>query len=370
MADLPSRLDYFQIGRDFVVQRAKKIDPAQVDVAGSDVNIVVGMGSVLCDAVTKQLGYRTAALLLDGCEKEDLDRYAYDRYQLTRKGASAAVVPVQLSRASFAKGAGDVPVGTVLRADSGVQYVLTSPTSFGATDLSAPLAYARAVQAGKATQVAAGQLRAFSQPGTLFDSSLEVNNLVDAAGGEDAESDDLFKGRIRDFWRTARRGTLGAIAFGALSVPGVVSANAVEALGEGGLPARVVNLYIADSSGVANAALAALVATALDDYRAGGIAVLISTSLPTIVGVQLRLAFRPNVDTVALTANVRAAVVQLINSLPVNGSLLVAQIYTVLQRFAEDGLIPLRESIVAPAGDVVPAVGQTLRTNLANVVAL
>ena len=89
--DLPTRQDLYAIGRDYVVQNAKKIDPAQVDVAGSDVNLFVGIGSVVGEALLRQLGYRIGALLLDSCEDEDLDLYAYDRYTLTRTGASPAV---------------------------------------------------------------------------------------------------------------------------------------------------------------------------------------------------------------------------------------------------------------------------------------
>jgi uncharacterized phage protein gp47/JayE len=204
----------------------------------------------------------------------------------------------------------------------------------------------------------------------LFDGTLTAINPEPTAGGEDAEDDDTFRDRIRDFWRTARRGILAAIEFGALTVPGVVSAQAIEALTNGNQPARVVNLYIADSTGVASDALAQQVDVALDEYRAAGIAVLISTSLPLLVDIQLRLSFRAGVDTLTITDNVRAAVVEFVNSLAVNGTLYAAQLYSVLQRYADDGLIPDENTIVSPTGDLVPAVGQTLRTTLANVTVL
>jgi uncharacterized phage protein gp47/JayE len=226
---------------------------------------------------------------------------------------------------------------------------------------------ARAVQAGKGTQVGANTIRKFSTPGTLFDKSLQVNNDTAAAGGEDAEDDDTFRNRVRNFWRTARRGILAAIEFGATTVPGVVSASAVEAIeliGLVNLPARVVNLYIADSSGVASSVLADQVRVALDEYRAAGIAVVVSTSLPTIVTIQLSLEFRANVDTVTLADAIRAAIVEFVNSLPVNGTLYVSQLYAMLQRFVDDGLIVNKSSIVAPVGDLVPSPGTTLRTTI------
>jgi hypothetical protein len=143
---------------------------------------------------------------------------------------------------------------------------------------------------------------------------------------------------------------------------------AVEALTGDGLPARVVFLYIADSSGVASEALADEVNVALNDYRAAGIAVIIRTSIPTSVGIELALSFQAGVDTKTLKDLIRTAVFEFVNSLPVNGPLYVAELFTVLQRFSGDGLIPKQENITIPAGDLYPTVGQTIRTSLDQIV--
>lgn len=366
MADLPSRLDFFALGRDYVRQNAKKLDPGIVDVDGSDANVFVGSMSVVADALTKQIGYNVNRLTLNGAEDEDLDRYAWDRYQLTRKGASPAVGSIRLFRATTAAGPGSVPAGTSLKTLSGTEYVTTSVANFGSGDFSST-ANVRAAQSGKSTQVGTNAIRKFSQPSLLFDPTLQVTNDDVTAGGEDSEDDETFKNRIVQFWSTARRGTLGAIEFGAISVAGVVTAQAIEALTGGGLPARVVNLYIADSSGVASEALADQVRVALDDYRAAGIAVLVSTSIPLIVTIQLALRFDAGVDTVTLSQQVQSAIVEYVNSLPVNGALLVSGLFGVLQQFFADGVVASEASIVAPVGDLVPAVGQTLRTTTSSV---
>lgn len=360
--DIPTRLDYFALGRQYIVQTAKKIDPGQVDVAGSNVNLFVGTASILADAVTKQLGYSTARLTLDGSQDEDLDRYAWDRYQTTRKGASGAVTQVRMYRGTFTAGAGTVPVGTIVTALSGVEYITTQPGSFGATTLDNVIVNVRAVQAGKLTQVGANNLRKFKNPTSLFDSTLQINNDTTSAGGEDREDDDTFKNRLRQFWITAQRGTLDAIVFGALTVPGVVSASAQEVITPGAQPARIVQLYIADSSGVASVPLANLVAQALNDYRAGGIAVITNLSIPFLQPISFTLAFQTGVDSITLSTQVQAAVVEFVNNLPVNGTLYIGQIYSVLQRFVTNGLIINASSIASPAGDVVPTIGQTIRT--------
>lgn len=326
----------------------------------------MGVNSVMAAAVISQLGYRAGALTLDGAERDDLDRYAYDRYNLARKGASGARTYVVISRTSTAAGAGSVPIGTRVATDTGIEYETTTIAAFGSSDF-ASRANVRAAQAGKQTQAGALAIKRFSQPSNLFDRTLTCTNPEAAAGGEDAESDDLFKARIRDFWRTARRGILAAIEFGAKTVPGVVSAMALEGLTNGGQPARVVNLYIADSSGVSSTVLASEVVSALDEYRAAGIAVIVWTSLPLLVDIVLRLTFRANVDTATLTDNVVSAIIEYVNSIPVNGTLEIAGLYSVLKRYSEDGLIVDQGTIVSPAGDLVPDAGQTIRTTAGNV---
>lgn len=330
-------------------------------------NLFVGSQSIVAYGLVKQLAYRTAALLLDSATGEDLDRLAWDRFKLLRKGASAALGTERFFRQSAAAGAGTLPVGTVVKSKTGIEYTTVTVVPFAIGQLDKATGFVRASQAGKATQVGSNALVQIANAGSLFDPSIQCTNDAPTAGGEDPEDDDTFRNRVRDFWLTARRGVLSAIEFGAKTVPGVVTAMAVEALNSFGQPARVVNLYIADSSGVASDALAAQVRTALDDFRAAGIAVLIFTSLPQLVQVLLALSFRAGVDTITLGDAVRAAVVEFINSLPVNGPLYVGQLFSVLQRFAADGLIPNQGSIVAPIGDLFPAIGQTLRARTQDV---
>lgn len=367
MVDLPSRLDLYDNGRRYVITRAKRIDPAIVDVQGSDANLFIGAGSFMGHAIVRQLAARVNALLLDGSEREDLDRYAFDRYQITRKGASPALATVRFFRSSAAAGAGSINVGTRLKTLTGIEYFLLTAAVFGAADLEAT-ATVRASSAGKEFQVGANQIRRFDSPGAIFDQTIDLTNDTRSAGGEDAETDDVFKERIRDFWASARRGTLGAIEFGARTVAGVETAQAFEALSiTSGQPARVVELFIADSSGVSNAALAALVTNQLLEYRAGGIAVIVNISIPEIVDVKLKLTFSGNVDTSTLSEAVRAAVIAYINSLPVNGALYRSELFTVLNRFKNDGLVVTQDSIVEPAGDLVPTVGTTFRVREENV---
>ncbi len=361
-----SRLDLYSVGRQYLLTRAKRIDPKVVDTAGSDANLVVGSASYMAAAVSNQVGQNSADLFLDSCEGEALDRYAFDRYQLARKGASAAITTEVFTRPTAAAGGGTIPIGTKLISNSGIEYITISTATFLAGGLSAS-ADIRSVQAGKSFQVGANAIQQFDNQSQIFDQSIQLTNPTAAAGGEDVESDDVFKARVRDFWRTARRGTVGAIEFGALTVPGVVSATAVEEIGSFGQPVRIVRLFIADSSGVASVALANLVTQALLDFRAGGIFVFVDLSQPQIIDILLRLTFVANINTVTLTAQVQAAVVEYVNSLGVGQTLLRSDLNAVLARFKSSGLIANDQTIAAPLGDLVPDAQRTLRTTLANV---
>jgi hypothetical protein len=142
----------------------------------------------------------------------------------------------------------------------------------------------------------------------------------------------------------------------------------MESLGSSGQPVRLVSLAIADPSGVANVQLTQTVAQALNDYRAAGIQVVVSPSIPFIVTIQFALQFSAGVDTVTLSGQIQAAIVNFVNDLPVGGTLYLAQLQSILQRFVSQGLIVAQGSIVSPTGDLVPAPGQTIRTTPQNVV--
>src|SRR3974390_778610 len=111
MPDFPTRADLYAIGRDFMVQRAKKLDPKTGDVEGSDANLFAGSQSMVGKKIVDQLALRIAALFLDSAEDTDLDRLAYERYRQIRKGASSALGTVRFFRASCAPGAGPFPTG-------------------------------------------------------------------------------------------------------------------------------------------------------------------------------------------------------------------------------------------------------------------
>ena len=364
--DALTRLDLYQIGRAYLLAKAKNIDPSTVDTAGSDANLFIGSQSFVAAACIQQLKDRFAALFIASARGDDLYRLLWDRFKLPLKGASPSVGSFRFYRMTTAAGAGTVPIGTKLSSLVGNQYLTTSTATFGPNDYEATCDI-RSLAAGNQFVDGENQIRTIQQTSSLFDSSLLGTNDTPTAGGDNREQDDSYRNRGFNFWLTARRGTLKAIAYGAQSVAGISSAYAVEAVNSSSQPARVCMVYIADPAGQANSQLAAIVQPVLDDYRAGGIQAPVVLTVPLIVSIQLQLAFAANVITAPLTELIRQAIVSFVNSTPTSQPLYRGGLHTVLARFQRNGLIPNDSSIITPTGDLVPAVGETIRTTLANV---
>lgn len=367
--DLLTQQDYFRIGRNYCLTRDTRIDPKQVDIDGSDVNIFVGTTSGVAQAVTQQLADRFAARFLDGAYGEDVDRWAYDQFdgEIVRKDASAALVVLRFFRATTAAGSGSIPIGFKCTTSQGIEYVLETQATFSATATSAT-AEARATRAGHEYQVGRNQIR--TMPTAPFDSSIQVTNDEPSAGGEPREDDDTFKDRLRSFWPATRRGTIEAIVEAAKATDGVYSASGFEDIEatDSVRPARIVKLWIADSSGLASVPLANKVRAKLEDFRAGGIAVIIELGIPQMVDIALSLTFTANADTATVFNQIRSTIFGYVNALPVNGVLYRAELNALLSRFKASGLMPSSSAIAEPAGDLVPDLGRCIRTTLDRII--
>ncbi len=364
--ELLSQHDLYARGRRYLLTRARRIEPEVVDTDGSDANIFIGSTSAIGTAISTQLRVGLGELFYTSARGDKLDRLVLDRTdgELPRKGGSFARVSVTFRRPTAAGGDGTIPVGTVLTTLNGFEYITLEAVSFSGGGL-VGTARTRATVAGKEPQVGRNMIRNYAKPATIFDQSITLNNDEPAAGGEAPEEDGLYIERARAFARARIRGTLRAIETGALTVDGVVSARAQEALADGH-PARVVTLHAADSSGVSNAAMVADIQDALMEWRAAGIAVLVQTGLPQLVVVRLRLSFSANAsgNTANLATLVRDAIVEYVNSLGAGQMLTRAGLYSVLSRYAKLGLVVSEQTLVEPVGDIIPAPGRTLRMRL------
>jgi uncharacterized phage protein gp47/JayE len=368
---LPTREDYFQFGAQEVFARGglrkRRLSPQAVFTEGTDINIILAACCAMADEGTRHIAIRLAELWLDSAEGAALDRLVADRFSpsVVRKQASPAIVPLVFRRVAPPSllGVCVFAVGSKMSTDNGTEFELLEPVAFGAGSTGPLTGVARAVSAGVGGKVDAGTIRQLLSFGEPSDSAVTVTNLEPASGGTDVESDESLRERARDFYRTARRGILAAIEFGALTVQGVESATAVELLGPDGLPNGIVQVYIADKHGRSNTVMAQAVKQALREFRGAGVPVDVLTSIPRFETIEFEgIGFRSNVDTRAAVNQLKALTVAVVNLLQPQEPLQRSLLFSLARSIP--GMIVPQTSVAVPAGDVVPVGNDVIRTSL------
>lgn len=353
--DLPSRADLFAAARRYAKQQpAPKINPAVIDVPGSNLNLLFGGASLMGEMITAAWAKCIRGLFVSTAVGAQLDNVIADRFGITRLPANPASADLKFIRPTSGGGGGTIPAGSQIQTAKGSIFSLATDVVFGSTDLVQQSTPARPLSAiaqivGSSQNVEASTLTSFiDQP---FDSTITVTNPTGAAGGTDVESDAAFRARALRFFLTLRRGILAAIEYGATTVPGVAVASAFDIVNPGNaLPAGAVQLVIADSNGNASSTMIQSVADVQLSYRSGGIPVFTTGGSVIFEQVAYQLAFQAGIDTAAATEAVRATMVA------------ISQFYRPGQPLLEDdvraaaravpGVIVKSGSILAPEGDV------------------
>ena len=221
----------WRIFRDEVLARNEKLALDAVERDGADANALGASACAVGDEVIGQLANTAAALWLDSSEKDDLARLVFDRYALVRKQAGVALGSVEFSTTVAALASFTIPAGAVLQTADGIKFLVITAVLFPIGSSGPVVARVRSSVAGMAQQAGAGTITSIVSAITGAPSDLAVTNTLATAGADDAESDGALRDRARQFWTAARRGTGPALEAGALAIPGVRKATAIEAIG-------------------------------------------------------------------------------------------------------------------------------------------
>lgn len=382
MSDYPTFAELFRVQRDEMLSRSSQLTLEIIERQGSDANALVAGAAAGADEAITQLALTEASLFLDSSKDEKLDRLVFDRYGLTRKPASPAVGSVNFTTTAPATGTFAIPINTRLQTADGRQFITTAAATF-LTGTTGPVVVAvRSVLAGIDQQARIGTITSITSVISGAPNDLVVNNSLATAGADDEESDESLRTRARQFFTTARRGTVKALQAGALAVPGVRTATVFETLDAFGRPAKHVQLFVSDaftdqlalaatvpaSYEAQSQVLAASVFAGLDDVRAAGIFVDVRVAQVVLQGIQLGLRFAAGADVESVTLQARAAIVSHINSLAPGVTLTVEGMLNALRLI--NGLIVTGQEIISPAGNVQPFPLQVIRSSLSLVLAV
>jgi uncharacterized phage protein gp47/JayE len=347
--NLPDRATLFAVcRRALMTAPTTRLNPAIVDVAGSDVNLLFAAMSLMGEEISAALADCLEAHWSDTASADKLDRLAFDRYGLVRLGSTPATCTIRYARPAVGA-SGTIPAGSRVQTVGGAQFATDTDLTFGGSDL-AKTVNATAILVGPDSNVAPNQIVRIVD--STFDSTFACTNPSWAAGGTDSEDDPHFRGRIRDFFTTLRRGTLGAIEFGARQVAGVSVSKAIELVDLLSHPTGVVQLVIGDQNGNASSTMIQQVIDELLTFRAGGVEVDVLGGQVTYQPVTWALQYQQGVDQAKTIAEVRAVTVAVTQFLApgetMHCSTLIAAARTV------PGVILSDASLVVPNGDIIP----------------
>lgn len=327
---------------------------------GSVLDAISGGAAVLGDESIRVNVDLFSEHFFDTAEGAALDALAADRGFPPRKLAVGAVGSVLWTK-DDAGAAYTIPSGTLIEGTvEGVviQVATTSTAVLSATDVSIAIP-AQATITGRGTNFPANTLDTVAAP-LVADPGATVTNPVGFAGGADAETDDQYRDRLRRFFNTLRRGTVAALEFGSLLVPGVSFATVDESTvpeSEGGF----VSVYVGDPDARSNDTLAALVVESLEDFRAAGVLVIVLGADREEVTLALTLTVLQGADTAQVGEDVRANILGYTDNLKPNETLRLSRIDQTAHEASE---LVRSVAIVSPTADVAPTLPQNaIRVN-------
>ncbi len=348
--EIPSFGDLYEVGKAAGLLRTSKLNEKSFS-PGYLMDVVAGLSAMLGEEAARialELHLRTFFGTAAG---DDLDALAADHFSLSRQAGAAAIGEIRFSRPTATYGALLIEAGATLETSDGTRFITTSDALLTGLQIDVD---ARAEETGEAGNVDADTIDILVT--SLADSTVTATNPEEMAGGRAAETDAEFRQRIIEWFQTLRKGTPAALEAGAKGVSGVVAATTDES----SYPPTV---YIADVTGSANTSLEVAVAAELVNWRAAGIQTNVTGATVVYQDVAVTLTFAAGYDTSAVRDQVRTAIVAAVNALDIGETLYRSTIVA-----AARSIQGVLDAVVTdPAGDVVPAANQLLRTSSSRV---
>lgn len=347
----PSWQDFYDIGRAMLQTRRPRLRVEEGDVTDA---ILAGAASMAV-AIVAYANALFRKCFLDGARGQDLTDLAHDR-GVDRDQGDAAVAIVTLSRPTAGIGAFTYAQGSRVAtvADttgSFATYTLNEDAVFGALDLTVDVEVT-CTEVGKIGNVAEGAISRFlDKP---LDTSLSVTNVELASGGLEAESDEDLRDRVRNFFLTQARGTIEAIVFGAKSVEGVARVT-VTVDGSG-----VVTVYVADEDGNSNTAMVDAVSAELEHWRAAGDVIYVTGGVIYNQTIVISMTVKVGYDVAANAGTIRQAIISRLLRLSPGQTLYRDMISSAVRAVDPDSIYEVE--VITPAANVVPSVGESIRT--------
>lgn len=347
--EVPSFQELYDLGKAAALLRTSRLREESFQ-SGFMADVLTGMSAAQVEEVVRfalELHARTFVRTAAG---DALDELAEDHYSLPRRQAAGAVGKVRFLRSSVAAGPCFIEIGTRVATDTGIVFRTLYPVVMDGLSIFVDVI---AEVAGLAGMARANTVMVIVDPVT--DPSVTVSNPERMAGASDAETDDQYRARIREYLATLRRGTVAALAFGA-KIAGVLQATVDDT-------AYPPTVYIADQGDVedgeelGNDVLVANVEAELENWRAAGVQVNVAPARVALQPITVVLSFEAGVDTGGARDAAIESILAEVGKIGIGQTLYRSALIAAAKRPG------IRNVVISnPAGDVIPDADELVRT--------
>ena len=352
MADTPSFDDLFLIGKAEQIVNRPDLQVVEGDVS----EMLLMAAAAMADKCIEDSARRFRATYVDGASGDELTQLASDHWGIERFDALKTTGSLEFTRSNATAGAGIIPGGTVLATQPDIngvslRFILDVDVNFGVLDTGPIVGTITAEIEGSAGNVLPNKVNRIVD--NLFDSSITTTNPLVLVGGSEPETDPELRTRVRLFPSTLSRGTLSALEYGAMQVPSVKNATAIEAI------SGDVTVYISDAMGNASAAMISATAAELVNWRCAGTVIHVVAGAPLLLNVEYSLTVRTGTNVLGLEPIIIASVEGLMNSLKIGETLYISAIQTAIRNVDP---VNITEVVIGlPAASQTPLASELIR---------
>lgn len=365
----PSFDDLLNIGKAEAILKRPGLGIRVGDIA----EMLLAGAAAMADRLIGWFAERVAATFLDGATGDDLTQLAADHWAIQRREATKAVGTVTFTRASADATIQSFPIGTTVataRDSQGndIQFVTTQAASWASSTNGDRTVNTEAVVAGVSGNLSAANLitRIISTPPA--GGTYTITASTQPAGGSEEETDEELRDRVRLYPSTLRRGTLGALEYGAKSVSSIAVAKASAVQDATGL----VTVYVSDASGnstgttkevspstVDDGTMTAKVAVELYSWACGGALVNVTGGSVQTVNITVTIAVKLGVDVAQLITDIQNSIDARVNKLNIGETLYLSDIMSAVKAVDPDNIVnvvvndPLVDTAPSTPGNII-----------------
>ncbi len=365
----PSFDDLFTLGKAEAILKRPTLGVRIGDIS----EMLLAGAAAMADRLIGWFAERIAATFLDGAFGDDLTQLCADHWSIQRRVATKSIGTVTFTRASADASSQNFPVGTTVATakdsqGNDIQFVTTQIATWGVSTNGDRTVNTEAVVAGVAGNLSDVNLVTKIISTAPSGGAYSITASGQPVGGSEAETDEELRDRTRLYPSTLRRGTIGALEYGAKSVTSIAVAKASAIQDATGL----VTVYVSDASGnstgdpftvgpsvVDDGSMTSKVAVELFNWAAAGALVTVIGGAVETVDITVTIAVKIGVDVTQLITEIQNSISARVGKLNIGDTLYLSDIMSAVKAVDPDNIVnvvvadPIVDTVPSSSGNII-----------------